>query len=260
MHYIRDEVIVLRKIPYREFDRRYIMYGRQNGLLIAVARGAMKPGAKQAGQLEPLTMAQVMIARGRSFDHLAVAAQSHPKRRLTKLGALTAGGALADLYLQLIKPGVADSRLFFLWEEYLGCLSGLTDEPTALRAELLFAATSLRLMDALGYGPALRNCALCRRPPGPTDAWYAPGINSLVCAECSSGYKETVMPARAHSLIFMRFIRQANLVDVLRLGMTVEAAVGAIKIIQEVWRHAPLGKRPHGLETIAEFLGADSLA
>lgn len=254
MHYLRDEVIVLRKIPYREFDRRYIMYGRQNGLLIAVARGAMKPGAKQAGQLEPLTMAQVMIAKGRNFDHLAVASHSRPKQSLSKLGALTAGGALADLYLKLIRPGVADERLFILWEEYLECLSGLPDEPTSLRAELLFAAASLRLMDALGYGPALRNCSLCHQPPGPTDTWYAPGINGLVCADCLSRYTEAVMPARAHSLSLMRFMREASLADVSRVGMTVEVAVNTIKIIQEVWQHAPLDKRPHGLETIAKFM------
>lgn len=254
MHYLRDEVIVLRKIPYREFDRRYIMYGRQNGLLIAVARGCMKIKAKQSGQLEPLTVAQVLIAKGRGYDHLAVAVRSRPELRLQKIGALTAGGALADLYLKLIKPGVADERLFELWLEYLKCLASLPEEPTALRAELLFGASSLRLMDLLGYGPALNTCSLCHQPPGPTDAWYAPDMNGLICVDCVAKWSGNRMRAKALSLSLLRFMRAVPLGEVVKVAMEVEVARNALVIIQEVWGHAPLDKKPHGMETIAKFL------
>lgn len=267
--YIRDEVIVLKKVPYREHDRQYVMYGRRHGLLLAAARGTMKPRAKQAGHLEPFSIADVMIAKGRNFDQIAVASHSGQLQcsvdsdqlgrggrsgRCRTLGSLAVAGAFADLCLKLIRPGVADERLFKLWEELIACLADLSEEPTALRAQLLFAAASLKLMDALGYGPALRACAVCRRPPGPTDAWYAPGLNGLVCSDCIQTWQEPAVLAKAHSLAFLRFMRTSPLCDVLRVGLAVDVAQNVLRIVQEVWKHAPLDREPHGLETIEHIL------
>lgn len=265
--YLRDQVIVLKKSPYREHDRQYVMYGRRHGLLLAAARGTMKPRAKQACHLEPLSLADVMIAKGRNFDQLAVAVSSaqwavlsgqsgRPGRegRCRTLGSLVVAGAFADLFLKLTRPGVADERLFVLWEELISCLAELPQEPTALRAQLLFAAASLKLMDALGYGPALRACATCRRPPGPTDAWYAPSLNALICSDCIQTWKEPAVLARTHALALMRFMRTSPLSDVLRVGLAVDVAQNVLRLIQEVWKHAPLDREPHGLETIERIL------
>jgi len=248
-------VVVLKKSPYREFDRQYVMYGRIHGLLLAAARGAVKPKAKQASQLEPLSLADVMIAKGRNFDHLAVAVRSQPNLRLEKLGALAVAGAFADLCLKLIRPGVADERLFNLWRELIVCLADLPQEPTALRAQLVFAAASLKLMDALGYGPALSaKCGVCRRPLGPTDVWYAPNLNGLVCLDCIQDFQEIAIMAKAQAIILLKFMRASTLSDVLRVGLTTDIAQNALQLTQEVWQHAPLDREPHGLETIACIL------
>ncbi|MDD5726208.1 MAG: DNA repair protein RecO [Patescibacteria group bacterium] len=252
--YLRDQVIVLKKSPYREHDRQYVMYGRRHGLLLAAARGTLKPRAKQACHLEPLSLADVMIAKGRNFDQLAVAVRSRPSNRLQKLGALAIAGAFADLFLKLTRPGVADERLFVLWEELITCLTELPQEPTALRAQLLFAAASLKLMDALGYGPALRACAVCRRPPGPTDAWYAPSLNALICSDCIQTRQEPAVLARTHALALLRFMRTSSLSDVLRVGLAVDVAQNVLRLVQEVWKHAPLEREPHGLDTIERIL------
>jgi len=253
--YLRDQVIVLKKMPYREHDRQYVMYGRRHGLLLAAARGAVKPKAKQASQLEPLSVADVMIAKGRNFDHLAVAVQSQPGRRLRRLGALAVAGAFADLFLRLIRPGVADERLFALWEELIACLAELPQEPTALRAQLMFAAASLKLMDALGYGPALSaKCGVCHSPMGPTDVWYAPGQNTLVCSDCIQDSREPAILAKVHAIALLRFMRASSLSDVLRVSLNHDVALNALRIIQEVWQHAPLDRQPHGLETIQAIM------
>ncbi|MDD5437984.1 MAG: DNA repair protein RecO [Patescibacteria group bacterium] len=254
--YLRDQVIILKKIPYREHDRQYVMYGRIHGLLLAAARGTMKPRAKQAGQLEPFSIADVMIAKGRNFDQIAVAVKSHGTKlqSVKTLGSLAIAGAFADLCLRLIRPGVADERLFKLWEELIGCLASLPEEPSALRAKLLFGAASLKLMDTLGYGPALSVCGVCRRPPGPTDAWFSPNLNGLICVDCVKTLSEPVMPARAHSVAFLRFMRASTLDDVLRVGLAVDVAHNALRLIQEVWKQAPLDREPHGMDTIERIM------
>lgn len=252
--YIRDQVIVLKKRPYREYDRQYVMYGRKHGLLLATARGAVKPKAKQASQLEPLGFAEVMIAKGRNFDHLAVASSLFPGRRIEKLGGLAVAGAFADLCLSLVRPGVADERIFNLWDDFSDCLARLPQEPTSTRAKLLFAAAGLKLMDVLGYGPALRLCGSCRRPPGPTDAWFSSELNALVCADCVRERRDSCMLVKAHAVTFARYMRDAGFDSILSVAAPIEVAQGTLRIIQESWKHAPLEREPHGMETIQAML------
>ncbi len=261
--YIRDQVIVLKKISVREYDRTVFMYGRQHGLIMATARGAARPKSKQCARLEPLSFAEVMVAKGKSFDHLAVAGpveaevdfKTHEGRSAdSDLCVRAVTGAFADLFLSLVKPGISDERLFALWGELIVALRGPRTGLTVLRAQLMFAIASLRLMDLLGYGPALSVCTHCRQPSGPTDAWYAPEHGGLVCATCRPSWEGFLVPANAHALALLRFARKAPLSDLLRVSLPVDVGVNVLRLMREVWKHAPLDREPHGLETISALL------
>lgn len=152
MPYLRDLVFVLKKEPFREQDRRYYLYGQEYGLLVAVARGASSKKSKQAGHLEPFSVSEVMLAKGKGFDKLAVAKQVRPPRS-GGLTFYTVAGRLSDLVIALIRPGVADERIFFLLEETSECLSDLEAEPSLERARFVFSAASLKLLDLLGFAP-----------------------------------------------------------------------------------------------------------
>ena len=253
MSYIRDQVIVLKKMPYRENDRRYIMYGIDHGLLIAVGRGALKAQAKQASQLEPLSIAEVMIAKGRAYDHLAVAKQVRSSV-FEHLGSYAAAGAYADLNLRLLRTGVADKRIFLLWQELLDLLKQMPTEPTAIRSSLIFSAAGIRLLDILGYGPHFGSCLSCRLPIGPTDAFYAPDSNGLICVDCKPRWSEQVMHANVHAINFINFIRLSDLTSVASVTASVDVIRNCIALIRESCKHAPLDREPHGFRTIAELI------
>ena len=104
MSYIRDRAFVLKRQPFNEHDRKYFLYGRSYGLLIAVARGTSLARSKQAGHLEPFSQSDVMIAEGKFFDKLAVARniQHTPHENL---GALAIMGSL-DPETSVIPSGV----------------------------------------------------------------------------------------------------------------------------------------------------------
>lgn len=254
MSYLRDQVIVLKKAPLREWDRQYILYGREHGLLIATARGAMKANAKQAGHLEPFTFADVMIAKGRAYDHLAVASRARQNHRLKHLGAFLVAGSFADLCLKLLHPGVSDARIYELWEELIDVLAALPQEPSAIRAQLVFAAASLRLLDLLGYGPIFRVCASCENVPGPTDVFYAPKHNHLICQDCIKDHPGANLRIQAYALNTLNFIRQAPLADVLRLTANTEILLTVVLLTKEISKHAPLNFEPHGFRSIPELI------
>ena len=257
MSYLRDQVIILKKIPYREYDRQYILYGRAHGLLMAVARGTLKIQAKQSGSLEPFSRADVMIAKGKAFDHLAVAMPVAPHFELSKLGAFAAAGAFADLCLKLIQPGIADERIYKLWEDYLECLSSLPQDLTALRSQLIFATASLKFMDILGYGPTLGSCTSCRSVASLADAVYWAQGNGLICYNCRTALDsaQNFMRLPENSLNLLKLMRLSPFSDLLRISVPVDDLRHSLAIMRQVWSHAPLYREPHGLVTIEKMLG-----
>lgn len=152
MPYLRDRVIVLKKEPFREQDRRYVMYGREHGLLVAVARGASLPRSKQAGHLEPFSEAEVMIAKGVAFDKLAVAHRVGVIHELP-LPAIVISGAFADLVIKLTRQGIADERIFILLKDVIETLATMPESPSPERARLIYSAATLRLLDLVGFAP-----------------------------------------------------------------------------------------------------------
>lgn len=259
MSYIRDEVVVLKKMSIREWDRQYFLYGKEHGLLYAVARGALKPSAKQASQLEPFSFADVMIAKGRAYDHLAVAVRGKQSKRFFSVSAYTVAGAFADLNLKLLKPGVADERIYGLWVELTAVLTQIKAEISPLRAQLLFSAVSLRLLDLLGYGPFFKACSVCGEVQGPTEVFYALERNAVVCLGCKSEVREALIRVPAHAMNLLQFLRSASHADVMRVTAQVELIETVIVMTREICKHAPLDFEPHGFRSIAELITNDQV-
>jgi recombinational DNA repair protein (RecF pathway) len=225
MPYLRDRVIVLSKEPFREQDRRYVMYGREHGLLVAVARGASVRSSKQAGHLEPFCTSDVMIAKGSAFDKLAVAKLvDWPWRGSSpRLESHAVCGAFSELVIRLTRPGIADDRMFDLLQEMFRVSTTLPPGTTVDRARLLLAASSLKLIDLVGFAPPIE------RPREGTSA--------------------------VPSLALAAFMRRAPLSDILNVTAETKILRAAILFVDEALRETPLDREPHGQMTIAAVLG-----
>ncbi|MFZ2804563.1 MAG: recombination protein O N-terminal domain-containing protein [Patescibacteria group bacterium] len=225
MPYLRDTVIVLKKEPYREHDRRYTLYGREHGLLVGVARGSSLPASKQAGHLEPFMEAQVMIAKGAAFDKLAVAAGSRfpfDVMQQNRLAFFAVCGAFTGLVVALLRPGIADERIFYTLQELITVMATTPEEPSAQRARLLLSAATLRLLDVLGFAPPIE------RP--------AEGTSSVP------------------SLALVSFMRRSPLADVLRVTATTDVLAAASGFVEAALEETPLIRAPHGPLTVQALL------
>lgn len=154
MSYIRDTVYILRNEPFREHDARITMYGRESGKLVGVARGIRRLGAKQLGHLEPLALADVMIAKGASFDKVAVA-RTHPTQIRSGIGKMAVAGSFSKLVDDFTREGEADDQIFDLIGEVISAADEFQSEPSGGRARFLYAGATLKLLDISGYGPPL---------------------------------------------------------------------------------------------------------
>lgn len=261
MSYVRDRVIILRTTPFREHDRKVVMFGAQHGLLEAVARGANAKQAKQGGHIIPLTKAEVLIAKGASFDKLAVVrtVSAHAGLR-RRLGALAFAGGFADLFERLQRPGIVDIDLYELMSQVLSVAESLPEEPSTERARLLYSAAALKLLDRIGFAPPLSACASCREPfqAAIGEHWLLPADGAFLCHDCYRTVRRANQDAQAvpaRTLTLLRFLRREPLGRVLLLTGTPADFQGATYAVSLLLRQAPLKKEPHGAETIAAILG-----
>lgn len=225
MPYIRDRVVVLKKEPFREQDRRYVMYGRAHGLLTAVARGSASVHSKQAGHLEPLTVSDVMIAKGAAFDKLAVARAvrvPHPSSADVRLATNAVCGAACDLVVRLTRPGIVDERISDLLEELADVTGAMPSAPSPERARFLHAGVTLRLLDLLGFAPPIAQA------------------------------EEGTTPVAG--LVLVSFMRQSPLSDLLRVTAPSNALLAASGFVAEALKQTPLEREPHGEGTIRALL------
>jgi DNA repair protein RecO len=258
MSYLRDRAIVLKCEPFREHDRRVVLFGRSHGLIEAVARGASRKESKQAGHLVPLEEAEVMVAKGATFDKLAVSRviESHGQIR-RRLGALAVVGAFFDLFERLQKPGIEDEELYNLLMEVLVTAERLTEDPTVERAKLLFAAAALKLLDRIGFAPPLSHCALCRDELREGDHRMLPDDGSLVHEDCYRSVRTSRPNAETvnHKILALaRFLRREPLKNVLYLTGTSNDFACASAVIFQACRQTPLTSEPHGMKTIYGIL------
>lgn len=154
MSYLRDTVYILRNEPFREHDAWITMYGREHGKLVGVARGIRRLGAKQLGHLEPLSLADVMIAKGASFDKVAVA-RTYSTNIRSGIGKMAVAGSFSRLVDDFTREGESDEQLFELIGEVISAADEFQNEPSSGRARFLFAGATLKLLDLAGYGPSL---------------------------------------------------------------------------------------------------------
>lgn len=247
MSYLRDRAIVLKNEPFREHDCWLTLYGFTYGKLIAVARGVRRLDAKHLGHVEPFTEIEVMIAQGQAFDKLAVATTVQTRLHLReRLGSLVIGGAITSLVERLTQPGSSDPVLYALLQELLDFVEKLPTEPTPERARLLIAASTLRLLDLLGYALQLEACLFCQQPLI-EPVWFVPPSGGMACEGCMRDKRRELPQAVAlppQTIRLLRFVRQTDLTTISRVTVSTVLLYAMCQVVDRwVEHHAPFVSR-----------------
>jgi recombinational DNA repair protein (RecF pathway) len=163
-----------------------------------------------------------------AFDKLAVARSQNPPPPFSArpLVFYAVCGAFSDLILRLLRPGIADPRIFELCRELIQTCASVTDKISPGRTRLLYSAAALRLLDLLGFAPLINRAGDDTTP-----------VASLALAS---------------------FMRQATFGDVLSVTATTDILAAASDFVDEALKQTHLEREPHGAATIRELIGAGS--
>ena len=160
------KAIIINRKNWREADRLVSVYTPDYGRLLLVARGASKLNSKLAAHLEPITIAQLLVVRGRGMDYVGSAIMIESFRFIKEdLNKLYFAGRALDFFNRITKEGEKDNVLFNWLEKWLINLNEAQGDKDLNKNNGRFRLLLFywRLLALLGYSLNLDSCVVCRK-------------------------------------------------------------------------------------------------
>jgi len=181
-----SSAIILNRSDYRESDSLITLYTKEFGKLSLVARGTKKINSKLAGHLEPFSLVNILLIKGKGFDYVGSALCSNAFLNLKdNLNKIYYSGRVLNWFNRLVRDGEKDERLFLLLKRWLEVTDSYPDEEfTKENGELFFIFFALKLMTELGYRPEMYECLSCREKIAPGKNYFNLKNGGLVCEAC----------------------------------------------------------------------------
>lgn len=174
----RSLALVLHVREYREADKLVTLITRNDGKVTVVARGVRKIKSRFSALVEPLTLGNFLLHRGRSLDTLIQGEIIKPYVKLKTALPLLAN---AQYFCELCEASLPDREpAAAVFDLLLTALETLESDGNPGRVACCF---ELNLLDLLGYRPALEQCGNCGGITGPY--FFNPSQGGLICALCS---------------------------------------------------------------------------
>ncbi len=173
---------MLRRLDYGEADRILTLLTRSQGKIRAIAKGVRRPKSRAAGALDLFVHSRMLLARGRNLDVVAQCERLHDVGRMAGDLVRTAYASLvAEVVDKVLEERHPVVDVFDLVVDVLGRLNRLDSDP---RAEASFFL--MRMLNLLGYAPALQQCVHCERPLPEAPARFSPFLGGVLCGPCNA--------------------------------------------------------------------------
>ncbi|MEW6880046.1 DNA repair protein RecO [Trueperella pyogenes] len=174
----RDDAIVLRCHDLGEADRIITMLSRHNGKVRAVAKGVRRTKSRFGARVEPFSLVDVQLYRGRNLDTITQVESRSPYARalVADYDTYTCASAMVELADRLTDENPEPEQFAILH----GALHAAAVR--AHRPQLVLASYMLRAMALSGWALAVFECAKCG-VEGPHEAFHVYS-GGAVCDDC----------------------------------------------------------------------------
>ncbi len=176
----RDEAVVLRTHKLGEADRIITLLTRDNGQVRAVAKGVRRTTSKLGARVEPFSIIDVLLHRGRSLDIITQVETitSHSRALAEDYDLYTPGTVMVETAERLTREAEEGSHAQYLL--LVGALNALARRRHA--PMLVLDSYLLRALAIAGWAPSCFDCAVCGAS-GPHANFSIPE-GGAVCEDC----------------------------------------------------------------------------
>jgi DNA repair protein RecO (recombination protein O) len=199
----RTPAVVLKRMDLGEADRIVTFFSRDQGKLRAVAKGVRRVTSRSAGHLEPFTLTDVLFAVGRELDVVSQADTIEAFRQLREDLVLTTHAYYLAEVVDLLTEEHLENRAV-----YDVLLDSFRELSHASDSRLVLIAFHLRLLDALGYRPELRQCVACSTAIEPAANQFSALQGGALCPPCAT-HEPSARPISVPALKLLRYVQGA---------------------------------------------------
>lgn len=199
------KAMILDRKPFSEDGAKVMVYSENSGKLELAARGVKKIKSKLAGHLEPISLVEIMVVRGKRYNYIgAVVSEDCYANIKNNFVKIKAAGEAIRIFNLIMKIGESDQAIFCLLKSFFDFLNNASLKPDY---DLIVRLFIFKLLVKLGLRPELYNCVNCRKKIPPLGNKFDLARGGLVCLKCPP------KPEKAHQLNISE-----NSIKILRLA------------------------------------------
>lgn len=205
--------IILKRQPFREHDSRVVVFSLDKGKLDLVVRGAQKSSSKLAAHIEPITLSNIMVVKGKKLSYIGGAVGKDFYKNIKEdLSKLRVVGECFSLFLQHVREGRADVGLYELLNSFLSALDGENNYSPSL-ASVFF---KFIFLSQLGYQLELKNCVICQVKILEENNKINFSHGGLICGSCKARDGQSI-PISTNAIKVLRLSSGNNLSNLIKI-------------------------------------------
>ena len=213
--------IILGKYNTAEADRIYSLYTLEAGKIRVLGKGTRRPNSKLAGNLEPISQAEIFIARTRGIGKITgvIPVDNFKNIKADEKLAEPVFFAL-NILGKIIHDQEKDETVFYLLENFLEAENELrADDNEEIKAPLLACGFLFKALAALGYGLNFEKCVGCGKKPEPVGNFFSPAGGGLFCRSCQKISPKKISIS-SDAIKIIRIFSKNNLKSLIKLKIS----------------------------------------
>jgi DNA repair protein RecO (recombination protein O) len=225
--------IILSKRDVGETDRIYTIYTLEMGKIRALAKGVRKAKARLAGYLEPITQAEVFLAKTKGLGKITGSIATNNFARIkSNMESMKRVFCAFKILEKIVSEQNADENAANLLREYLETMDKLPIEEETEnenKKDILTLGFLFKFLGELGYQVEANRCVRCEKRLIAKENYFSAGRGGVLCSECAAKESQKIKISD-ESVKLIRIFLKNKIGSLVKINVTNEDA-SQMKII-----------------------------
>ena len=219
----KNPAFVLKTQDYRDTSLLADFYTRDHGRIRGIVKGIRDTRARFGGTLEPFSLNEILFYKKRKGGDLHLVTQVEAVDEYSALRqdleCLATASYCIEMIAELVEPEEPEPLIFHLLTDTFAFLSSGASRRRAAR---IF---EVKLLDILGFMPAIKHCVLCRAIPQET-VYFNTAIGGIHCKDCAVKNQSLLggarQPVSKGTLLFLERVQRSALKELYPIKVSQE--------------------------------------
>ena len=225
--------IILSKRDVGETDRIYTIYTFEMGKIRVLAKGVRRAKARLAGYLEPITQAEIFIAKTKGLGKItgSIVSNNFPYIK-SNIESMKQVFYVFKNLERIISEQSRDENIAGLLRDYLEVMDNLSAEENiknANKRNILTLGFLYKLLSELGYQVEADRCVKCEKRLIPQENFFSAQRGGVLCLSCASQESQKIKINDA-SVKLIRIFLKNKLPSLIKIDAS-DKDINQIKII-----------------------------